>query len=40
METTVIGSYPKPLYLNIPDWFKTKTNINVTHDTNKFITDW
>ena len=34
MDTTVIGSYPKPEYLNIPDWFKQK---NVTIDMNNFI---
>lgn len=22
LRTTVIGSYPKPSYLKIPDWFK------------------
>ncbi|XP_013380926.1 uncharacterized protein LOC106152014 isoform X3 [Lingula anatina] len=24
LKTTVVGSYPKPDYLKIPDWFKTK----------------
>jgi len=26
LTTTVIGSFPKPGYLNIPDWFKTGAN--------------
>ena len=26
LTTTVIGSFPKPEYLQIPDWFKTDTN--------------
>lgn len=25
IQTTVIGSYPKPTYVNLPDWFKTGT---------------
>lgn len=25
ITTTVIGSYPKPSYVNLPDWFKTGT---------------
>ena len=32
METTVIGSYPKPSYLKLPDWFKT---LDKTHDTQR-----
>ena len=41
METTVIGSYPKPSYLNLPDWFKSNEQENVTNitiDTNDFMT--
>jgi len=26
MKTTTIGSYPKPSYLKIPDWFQNKDN--------------
>ena len=26
MKTTTIGSYPKPPYLKIPDWFQNKDN--------------
>jgi len=26
MKTTTIGSYPKPSYLKIPDWFQSKDN--------------
>jgi len=26
MKTTTIGSYPKPSYLKIPDWFQNKNN--------------
>tara|TARA_B110000967_G_C18720884_1_gene477602 strand:+ start:97 stop:426 length:330 start_codon:yes stop_codon:yes gene_type:complete len=26
MKTTTIGSYPKPSYLRIPDWFQNKDN--------------
>ena len=26
MRTTTIGSYPKPSYLKIPDWFQSKDN--------------
>ena len=26
MRTTTIGSYPKPSYLKIPDWFQNKDN--------------
>ena len=25
MRTTVIGSYPKPEYITLTDWFKTST---------------
>ena len=26
LQTTVVGSRPKPAYLNIPDWFSEKGN--------------
>jgi len=26
MKTTTIGSYPKPSYLKIPDWFQNEDN--------------
>ena len=26
MKTTTIGSYPKPPYLRIPDWFQNEDN--------------
>ena len=26
MKTTTIGSYPKPSYLEIPDWFRNEDN--------------
>ena len=35
MKTTLIGSYPKPPYLDIPDWFKKKKNVTI--DTNNFM---
>ena len=27
MKTTTIGSYPKPSYLKISDWFQDKDNL-------------
>jgi len=33
VETTVIGSFPKPKYLEIPDWFKTGTATNARDAT-------
>ena len=38
METTVIGSYPKPIYLNLPDWFQIRED-DSTVATNQFITN-
>ena len=35
MQTTVIGSYPKPPYLNLPDWFQK--HVDVTISTNEFL---
>ena len=37
METTVIGSYPKHNYLEIPNWFKKEYRNKVTIETNNFI---
>ena len=37
METTVIGSYPKPTYLRLPDWFGLFDNVVVA--TNQFMTN-
>jgi len=36
MKTTVIGSYPKPTYLKIPNWFEPNT-VHATEESNKFI---
>jgi len=36
MKTTVIGSYPKPYYIKIPDWFKTSAGGHYT----KLVTDY
>ena len=36
MKTTVIGSYPKPDYVKIPDWFKISSTIDHTH----LVTDY
>eukprot|EP00443_Scrippsiella_acuminata_P029559 CAMPEP_0115278880 /NCGR_PEP_ID=MMETSP0270-20121206/57978_1 /TAXON_ID=71861 /ORGANISM="Scrippsiella trochoidea, Strain CCMP3099" /LENGTH=393 /DNA_ID=CAMNT_0002695555 /DNA_START=85 /DNA_END=1263 /DNA_ORIENTATION=- len=33
VQTTVIGSFPKPAYLEIPDWFKTGTSTNSSNAT-------
>mmetsp|Transcript_60237 Transcript_60237/g.168161 ORF Transcript_60237/g.168161 Transcript_60237/m.168161 type:complete len:364 (+) Transcript_60237:88-1179(+) len=33
VETTVIGSFPKPEYLEIPDWFKTGTSTKSSNAT-------
>ena len=37
MITTVIGSYPKPSYLQIPDWFSSNSQINLTHLTTNIM---
>ena len=34
MKTTVIGSYPKPSYLKIPDWFSSYGEIGFVNKTN------
>ena len=35
--TTVIGSFPKPAYLNIPDWFRTTHSGPFTEQHNRFL---
>ena len=40
MITTVIGAYPKPSFLKLPDWFKVEGGIDTeypTEDYNKTI---
>ena len=37
MKTTVIGSYPKPPYLDLPDWFKENTQNNTFTHTNNYL---
>ena len=40
MITTVIGAYPKPSFLKLPDWFKVEGGIDTeypTEDYNKAI---
>ena len=40
MITTVIGAYPKPSFLKLPDWFKVEGAIDteyLTEDYNKAI---
>jgi 5-methyltetrahydropteroyltriglutamate--homocysteine methyltransferase len=37
IKTTVIGSFPKPKYLNIPDWFKCVSDrITIGYDINDY----
>lgn len=36
LPTTVIGSFPKPEYLDVPDWFKTGTSHGSTDATNAY----
>jgi len=36
MKTTVIGSYPKPEYVKIPDWFRISSSEHHTH----LVTDY
>jgi len=36
MGTTVVGSFPKPEYLNIPDWFKTGTSFGADKATHAY----
>ena len=37
MKTTVIGSYPKPEYLKINDWFKTSTTGCYSKTVTKYL---
>lgn len=37
LSTTVIGSFPKPAYLNIPDWFRTTHSGGFTQQHNRFL---
>lgn len=37
LSTTVIGSFPKPAYLNIPDWFRTTHSGAFTQQHNRFL---
>ena len=33
MITTVIGAYPKPKFLKLPDWFNAKGGTDTQHPT-------
>lgn len=37
LSTTVIGSFPKPPYLHIPDWFRTSHSGSFTEQHNCFL---
>lgn len=37
LPTTVIGSFPKPVYLKIPDWFRTTHSGPFTEQHNLFL---
>lgn len=37
LSTTVIGSFPKPSYLHIPDWFRTSHSGPFTEQHNRFL---
>ena len=37
--TTVIGSFPKPPYLNIPDWFNPKSMRDFAEKHTRFLQD-
>ncbi|MBT4604118.1 cobalamin-independent methionine synthase II family protein [archaeon] len=37
IKTTVIGSYPKPAYVEIPDWFKLGFATYTTKDSNAYL---
>jgi len=37
MITTVIGAFPKPNYLNIPDWFRAKGGTDTQHPTKGYL---
>ena len=37
LSTTVIGSFPKPPYVHIPDWFRTSHSGSFTEQHNRFL---
>ena len=37
MITTVIGAYPKPSYLKIPDWFKAEGGTDTQNPTGGYL---
>ncbi|RMX44068.1 hypothetical protein pdam_00015034 [Pocillopora damicornis] len=37
LSSTVVGCFPKPSYLHIPDWFKTSHSGTFTEDYNRFL---
>ena len=37
LSSTVVGCFPKPSYLHIPDWFKTSHSGTFTEDYNSFL---
>lgn len=37
LSTTVIGSFPKPVYVKIPDWFRTTHSGPFTEQHNLFL---
>ena len=37
LMTTVIGSYPKPEYLRIPDWFPTESFTSQLGNYEKYL---
>lgn len=39
LSTTVIGSFPKPPYLNIPDWFNPKSMKDFAEKHTRFLQD-
>ena len=36
MITTVIGAYPKPSFLKLPDWFNVKGGTDTEHPTKDY----
>ena len=37
MITTVIGSYPKPSYLQVPDWFNVEGGTDTANPTSDYL---
>ena len=37
MKTTMIGAYPKPPYLDIPDWFQKGKHANIVEETTRIL---